>query len=193
MTGDGTGVGNVESVEEVEKLEKLAEEIEQGRDHIAVPAVLVEDPVDVRPATKNLAAEIQAMSIGERLKLALKGNRDARTLLIRDSNRIIQRFVLQNPRITEDEIVSLAKNRSVDRELLAIVCKKKEWLTNYQVRLALVTNPKTPMAVAVRLVPLLLPRDLRQLAKSKNVPIAVNGVAKRLVIERAGGREEKRG
>ena len=193
MTGDDSDVETIETAAEVEKLEKLAEEIEQGRDHIPVPADLVEDPVEIRPATKNLAAEIQAMAVGERLKLALKGNRDARTLLIRDANRIIQRFVLQNPRITEDEIVALAKNRSVDRELLAIICKKKEWLTNYQVRLALVTNPKTPMAVAVRLVPLLLPRDLRQIAKSKNVPIAVNGVAKRLVIERSGGREEKRG
>jgi hypothetical protein len=191
MTGDGQDFG---AVEDAENIQRLAEEIEQGRDHIAVPEALVEEPTEQnRPLARNLAAEIQAMSVGERLKLALKGNRDARTLLIRDSNRIIQRFVLLNPRITEDEIVALAKNRSVDRELLDIICKKKEWLTNYPVRLALVSNPKTPVTVAIRIVASLLPRDLRQLAKSKNVPIAVNGVAKRLVIERSGGRVEKRG
>ena len=190
MSGDDKDSGQVEDAE----IQRLAEDIQQGRDHIPVPQDLVDEPTaEDRPVVQNLTAQIQAMSVGEKLKLALKGNRDARTLLIRDANRIIQRFVLQNPRITEDEIVALAKNRSVDRELLDIICKKKEWLTNYPVRLALVTNPKTPMAVAVRLVPLLLPRDLRQIAKSKNVPIAVNGVAKRLVIERAGGREEKRG
>ncbi|MFN8642481.1 MAG: hypothetical protein U0802_12830 [Candidatus Binatia bacterium] len=54
-------------------------------------------------------------------------------------------------------------------------------------KLALATNPKTPLPLAVRLVPSLLPRDLRNLAKSKNVPSAVNGLAKRLVIERSGG------
>jgi hypothetical protein len=55
------------------------------------------------------------------------------------------------------------------------------------VKLALATNPKTPLPLAVRLVPSLLPRDLRAIAKSKNVPGAVNGLAKRLVIERSGG------
>ena len=55
-------------------------------------------------------------------------------------------------------------------------------------RLALATNPKTPLAMAVRFVPTLLPRDLRQLAKSKNVPAAVCGMAKRLVIDRGGDR-----
>ena len=81
---------------------------------------------------------------------------------------------------------ALAKNRNADRELLDEVCRRKEWVSNYQVRLALATNPKTPLSVAVRFVPTLLPRDLRQLAKSKNVPTAVCGMAKRLVIERGG-------
>jgi hypothetical protein len=167
-------------------LTALAEEIEQGRDAIVVPEALLEErPPEQRPA-KNLPAQIQSMSVGERLKLALKGNRDARTLLIRDANRMVQRFVLLNPRITDEEILALAKNRNVDRDLLDQICRKKEWASNYQVRLALATNPKTPLGVAVRFVPTLLPRDLRVLAKSKNVPSAVCGMAKRLVIERGG-------
>jgi hypothetical protein len=166
-------------------LAALAEQIEQGQDSIAVPDELLDEAAPRRPG-RNLQAEIQAMPTGERLKLALRGNRDARTLLLRDSNRIVQRFVLQNPRITEDEVLALAKNRNIDRELLDIVCRRKEWVGNYQVRLALATNPKTPLAAAVRFVPTLLPRDLRQIAKSKNVPAAVCGMAKRLVIERGG-------
>ena len=168
-------------------LEALAEDIQHDRDTIVVPQELVEELPPEKKITRNLASEIQQMAVGERLKLALKGNRDARQILIRDSSRIVQRFVLQNPRITEDEIVALAKNRSIDRELLDHICRRKEWLGNYQVKLALATNPKTPLALAVRLVPSLLPRDLRSLAKSKNVPGAVNGLAKRLVIERSGG------
>ncbi len=173
-------------MEEPEDLAALADEIQQGRDTIVVPEELLVERRLEQQGAKNLQAEIRAMRIGERLKLALKGNRDARTLLLRDANHLVQRFVLQNPRITDEEIVALAKNRNIDRELLDGICHRKEWVSNYQVRLALATNPKTPLAMAVRFVPTLLPRDLRLLAKSKNVPAAVNGMAKRLVIDRGG-------
>ena len=167
-------------------LTALADDIRQGRDDIAVPQDLLEERPPEKVQTRNLQAEIQAMAVGERLKLALKGNRDTRTLLLRDPSHLVRRFVLQNARITDEEIVALSKNRNVDRELLEEICRRKEWVSNYQVRLALATNPKTPLAVAVRYVPTLLPRDLRQLAKSKNVPSAVCGMAKRLVIDRGG-------
>ena len=81
----------------------------------------------------------------------------------------------------------LCKNRSIDRELLDQVVRRKEWLASYQVKLALATNPKTPLPLALRLVPMLLPRDLRTLAKSKNVPQGVNSLAKRLILQRTQG------
>ena len=168
-------------------LEALAVEIQQDRDAIAVPQDLVEELPPEKKVSRNLAAEIQAMSVGQRLKLAMKGNRDARQILIRDSSRIVQRFVLLNPRISEEEIVMLCKNRSIDRELLDQVVRRKEWLASYQVKLALATNPKTPLPLALRLVPMLLPRDLRTLAKSKNVPQGVNSLAKRLILQRTQG------
>lgn len=168
-------------------LDQLATDIQQERDTIAVPQDLVEEQPPEKKVGRNLAAEIQAMPVGQRLKLAMKGNRDARQILIRDSSRIVQRFVLLNPRISDEEIVTLCKNRSIDRELLDQICRRKEWLANYQVKLALATNPKTPLPLALRLVPSLLPRDLRALAKSKNVPAGVNSLAKRLILQRSQG------
>jgi hypothetical protein len=171
---------------EAEELAALAEEIQEGRDTITVPEELIEERPPETKVSVNLLTQIKTLTLGERLKLALKGNRDARTLLLRDANRLVQRFVLLNPRITDEEIISLAKNRNIDSELLNGICRRKEWVSNYQVRLALATNPKTPLGMAVRFVPTLLPRDLRALAKSKNVPAAVNGMAKRLIIGRGG-------
>jgi hypothetical protein len=173
-------------MEDQEDLSALAEEIQQGRDSIAVPEELLEERPPEKQVAKNLQAQIQAMSVGERLKLALRGNRDARTILMRDGNRMVQRFVLLNPRMSDDEVLGLAKNRNIDHDVLEQICRHKEWVSNYQVRLALATNPKTPLGTAVRFVPTLLPRDLRQLAKSKNVPSAICGMAKRLVIARGG-------
>lgn len=170
----------------MEDLEQLADDIQHDRDAIVVPAPLVDEAAAGTAITKSLAAEIQEMTVGQRLKLALKGNRDARTILMRDASRMVQRFVLANPRITDEEIIALCKNRSIERELLDQICRRKEWLQNYQIKLALTLNPKTPLALVTHLVPQLLPRDLRALAKSKNVPSVVCGMAKRLVLQRGG-------
>ena len=167
-------------------LEALAAEIASGTDAIAVPEVLVDAEPEGKEISRSLAAQILQMTVGQRLKLAMKGNRDARMILLRDASRMVQRFVLTNPRISDDEIVGLCKNRSIEREMLDIICRHKEWLANYQVKLALATNPKTPLPTALRIVPTLQPRDLRALAKSKNVPSGVCSVAKRLVLSRGG-------
>ena len=76
------------------------------------------EPEKAKPVNPSLYNQILQMKVGEKLKLALKGNKEARTILIRDANRLIQRFVLQNPRISDDEVLAVAKNRSLDQELL---------------------------------------------------------------------------
>jgi hypothetical protein len=173
-------------LDDLDDLDEIALAIIEGRDEYELPPELLEDGAKGGAVNLSLQARITGMKVGERMKLALKGGRDARTILIRDANHLVQRFVLQNPRVSEEEVVAVAKNRTIDRELLEIIGKRKEWISKYHVRLALVTNPKTPSSIAVRFVRTLLVRDLRLLAKSKNVPVAVNGAAKRLVIDRSG-------
>lgn len=162
------------------ELLSLAEEIEHGEDHIDVPEEFLEEPEQPR---KSLMAEIAGLSVGQRIKLAFKGNREARNLLIRDPNRIIRRCVLQNPRITEDEIVMICKNRSIDLELLDLISKKRDWMQNYPIRLAMVMNPKTPLTVGLRLVRTLHEKDVRNLAKSRDVPSTISSAAKRKLFE----------
>ena len=82
------------------------------------------------------------MTVAEKIKLALRGNRETRMLLLRDSNRMIRRFVLQNPRVGDDEIIAICKNRSADEELLRIIADNRDWTKNYQVRSSLTTNPE---------------------------------------------------
>jgi hypothetical protein len=172
-----------EPVESEQDLEVLAEEIQQGSDSIEIDEDLLAD--ELPPSIEEgLPAKIARMTVGERLKLAMSGGREARTILIRDATRLVQRFVLNNPRITDEEIIALAKNRSVEQDFLEIICKRKAWISNYLILHALVTNPKTPTGFALRYVHSLKPRDLRIIAKSKNVPSAVNGAAKRIVLSR---------
>jgi hypothetical protein len=167
---------------QLQELEAIAASVERGDDPYVLPVELLDEPEPPTPVSKSLYALILAMAVGEKLKLALKGNRDARMILIRDSNQLIQRFVLQNPRISEDEILMIARNRNVESEVLRKIGEHKYWPRNYQVKLALVTNPKTPVGTAIHFVNALAERELRHLAKSRNVSAAVTSHAKRLLF-----------
>jgi hypothetical protein len=170
--------------ENEEELHAIAEEVERGTDPYVVPEEMLVDPEPGKPVNKSLYAQITSMNVGERIKLALKGNRDARAILIRDPNRLIQRFVMQNPRITDDEIIMMARNRNMDTELLRRIGEHKNWPRNYQVKLALVTNPKTPLSTAMHFVNSLMERDIRFLAKSRNVSQTVASQARRIMLQR---------
>ena len=165
-------------------IQAIAESVERGDDPYTVPEEMLIEPEPDKPVNKSLYDQIVHMKIGERVKLALKGNREARTILIRDPNRLIQRFVMQNPRITDDEILVMAHNRNLDADLLRHIGEHKHWARNYQIRLALVTNPKSPLAIALRFVSSLMERDIRFLAKSKNISSTIAGQARRLIIQR---------
>jgi len=172
--------------EEAGTLDVLAGAIEAGQDGIEIPPELTEEIGKDEPSAipEGLFVRVRHMTVGERLKLALRGNKEARTLLLRDSNRVIVRLVLRNPRITEDEIIGITNNRSIDDELLRMIGERREWTKNYQVRAGLVSNPRTPIALAIRFLPTLDDRDIRRLAKSRNVPEAVAGAARRMVASR---------
>ena len=165
-----------------EDIEAIAEAVRNDEDGFTPPEAMIVEPTP--ELTKNLAALIGEMSMGQKLKLALRGNRETRMILMRDTSVMIQRFLLENPRLTEDEIVNIAKSRIIVSEVLAKIAKNREWVRIYQVRLALTTNPRTPIGIAVGFVPTLQDRDLRLLAKSHNVPSAVTSVARRIMMSK---------
>jgi hypothetical protein len=187
--GPAAAAGGEAELADPGQVDALVRAIEEGRDGIELPAELVEAEGEATESAESLYARIRQMTVSERIKLALRGNKDARTLLLRDANRLVQRFVLQNPRISDEEIIGLAKNRNAPDELLRIVGERREWTKNYQVRLALVSNPKTPLVYALRFLSGLGEREIRQLAKSKNVSEVVAGQARRLLLQRT----ERRG
>jgi hypothetical protein len=169
---------------QAQELNAIAESIDRGEDSYAVPEEMLVDPEEGKPVNKSRYTEILTMKVGEKLKLALKGNKEARSILIRDPNRLIHRFVLQNPRISDEEVLAIARNRNLDQELLRKIGEHKNWPRNSLVRLALVTNPKTPLATALPLVNQLAERDLRVIAKSKNVSATIVTQVRRLLFNR---------
>jgi hypothetical protein len=124
------------------------------------------------------------MNVRQRIKLAMLGNRWVRDTLIGDPNRSVQLAVLENPRITFEEIERITSSRRVDGEVIRKIIKNGEWVKKYAVKVALVKNPKTLIKDSVRFLAHLRDRDLMDVAKSKNIPAVVRAGAKRILISR---------
>lgn len=132
----------------------------------------------------SLQQKIQRLTVSERIHLAMRGGREIRNILIKDTNKEVMMSVLENQKMTETEVEMIARSRSVPEEILRRITKNRDWMKNYAVVFALVTNPKTPAGIAVGLVSDLKPRDLGLLEKNKNISEAVRSAAKRLISAR---------
>ncbi len=132
----------------------------------------------------SLTTKIMSLTISARIQLALKGGREIRGILVRDSNKEVMLSVIENGKITESEVEMIAKNRQALEEALRRISKNREWMKNYAIVLGLVTNPKTPPGIAVTHVTDLKTKDLVILEKNKNVAEAVRSAAKRLLAAR---------
>lgn len=132
----------------------------------------------------NLYSIVQNMSVMQKIKLARVGGKEARSMLVKDRNRIVASAVLASPKLTETEVITFAQNRSISDELLRIISNNREWTKNYQIKLALTTNPKTPIPQAVKFLNYLQDKDLRNLMKSKDVPNNVSAHARRILTKK---------
>ena len=171
-----------EETDDEATVEAISQTIEAGTDGITVPGDLLVEGATLPRRSPSLYNEIAAMNVAQRLKLALRGNRDARTLLARDNNKVIRRFVLNNPMITEEEIINIARDRNSTEEVLRFISERGDWIKGYGVRRALATNPKTPLVIALKQLATLLLQDLGRIARSKDIPQAVVIQARKMVI-----------
>src|SRR4030095_3156643 len=100
-----------------------------------MPVTFVQDDIPPPKAPMPaIAVQITRMSIMERVKTAILGGKDARMILAHDSNRVVRRYVLLNPRITDGEVAMIANSKLADEEILRMIADKRDWMKNYQVR-----------------------------------------------------------
>jgi hypothetical protein len=128
-------------------------------------------------AQLSLLQRIGFMRVGERIKLAVRGNREERMVLIRDRSKLVSLAVLESPKVNESEMESFAAMKNVQETVLRAISTKRNYIKNYGVLRALVNNPKTPLDAALPLLAHLLVKDLRSLAINKNVNETVRKLA----------------
>jgi hypothetical protein len=127
----------------------------------------------------NFAQRIMKMSIAEKIKLATKGNKEARGYLLRDSNKLVAVASIRSPKITDPEILAVANSRQAHDDVLRVVCSNREWVKMYPVKLALVKNPKVPLPIAMKFLSTLRESEVREIARDKNVPSGIQFQARK--------------
>lgn len=150
----------------------LSQDVDEG----SIGTLEYENQADQPEEVNNIAQ----LSIARKIRLALLGKQGHRAVLVRDANRLVAMAAIKSPKITEHEVALYAGNRSISEDVIRYIADRREWHKNYAVKVALVGNPKCPLAHAMRLLTHLRPNDLRLIARSKNVPSALAQAAKRL-------------
>jgi len=162
-------------------LEKAAE---QEHEPATPPAPLLEsERQDPRKAT--LWARLNFMTVAEKVQLAFRGDRMARMLLVRERNKLICAAVMRNPRMSDQEAEQIAAMRNVDDEVLRIISVRRDWMSKYNILIALCRNPKTPVGVVLPLINRLTLRDLKALKDDKGVQHVVREMARKAFVNRS--------
>jgi hypothetical protein len=149
---------------------------------LAEAAAAVEPDVARR---QTLIQRLAKMTVAQRVQFAIKGGSEARRTLIRDTNKVVQRAVLQSPRLTDQEVEAFAAMSSLTDEILRLIAGNRVFRKNYAVVRNLMNNPKTPLDVSLHMLPMLNAVDLKRLSTNKNIPETLRTTAFKLQRTRA--------
>ena len=134
--------------------------------------------------SQNLQVRISKMTIIEKVKLARLGNVDARSLLVRDRNKLVAAAAIRNPKLTENEIEGFARARNLCDEVMRIIAHNRQWTRSYPVKIGLAMNPKCPPQAAVKFLNYLTDRDLGAIMRSRDVPGTIATQARRILARK---------
>ena len=174
----GPGVEPAESID-AEQVAKILE-IDVGELFMASEIMDAEEFVQSEnPLVRSVYQRILTLNVGQKAILAMKGGREERVILVRDTNKLVALGVLKNARLTEGEVEMIASMRNVSEEILRNVGINREWSQNYAVVANLVRNPRTPPSLSTNFVARLNNKDLKLLCADRNVPEIIRRMAKR--------------
>jgi hypothetical protein len=168
--------------EQSEQLRELLEEDTKRK------APLTEEDLDFLGSKEKRVTLLQRLSkmrVVERVQLALKGNREERMALIRDPCKVVQRAVLQSPRLSDREVEAFSAMASLSEDVLRLIARSRIFIGNPAVVRNLMNNPKTPLDISLHFLPNIGPQDLKALTLNRNIPETLRTMAMRLHRQRS--------
>ena len=133
----------------------------------------------------STVVKLSRMNVAQRVKQGFLGNKEERSILIRDSARIVQNAVLASPKLSEPEVETFSAAKNVSENVLREIARSRRFIKIYAVVRNLVNNPRCPLDLSLTLVKSLLVTDLKQLQSNKNVPETLRRVSVKLYKEKS--------
>jgi len=134
---------------------------------------------------QSLFNKVQGMSISEKVKFALKGDKNYRRILITCQNKLVCTAVIKNPRISEDEVAAATQSRNIHQDVLRLISMNPLWIKKHSTKLNLANNPKTPLEISMRYLSFFRFSELVLISKNKNVPATLATAARRVADVKA--------
>ncbi|HXY77731.1 MAG TPA: hypothetical protein VEH47_02900 [Candidatus Acidoferrales bacterium] len=128
--------------------------------------------------------KIARLDIKGRIALAMRGSKEERAILIRDSTKLVAVAVLESPKVSEGEVETFATQKNVLEVVLRTIPMKRKFAKNYSIMRNLVFNPRTPLDVSLTLMKNLLVHDLKNLAGNKEVADTIRKLALRIYAQK---------
>ena len=147
------------------------------------PLVVMEaDEADGKDDRIPSVLKIASMTVSQKVMLAMKGSREERAILVRDTSRVVAMSVLSSPQVSDSEAESFARMANVSEDVLRAIANTRAWMKNYAVCLALTRNAKTPVAISMNLLARLTDKDLRAISTDRNVPEVLRVTARQKIV-----------
>ncbi len=176
--GGPTAPGQAEASEELREAARLLQ-LDIGELYAASEILGGEEfGESENPEIRTAYQRILTLNVAQKAILAMRGGREERLILVRDTNKLVALGVLRNPRLVEEDVESFARMRNVTAEVLRAIGKNREWTKSYAVTATLVNNPRTPQGIAMNFVPRLQNQDLKRLIANKDAPELIRRMAK---------------
>ena len=129
--------------------------------------------------------KIKRLTVGQRVQLAMRGNKEERSILIRDGSKLVSAAVLVSPKVSESEIENFAALKNVQEQVLRDIARNPKYKKNYPVIRNLANNPRTPLDLSLGLMNHLMVMDLKNLSMNKNVPETLRKIAHKRFKEKS--------
>ncbi len=179
---------------------KQTTEIISAQDHATAPAssnsTIAATPAASRPAPvevkrANSMQKINSLDVKGRIQLALKGNKEERSILIRDGTKVVALAVLEAPKISDGEVEKFALQKNVLEAVLRQIPLKRRFMKNYIVVRNLVANPRTPLDLGLGLMKHLLVQDLKNISANKEISETVRKLALKMYKQKLDAANKK--
>jgi len=140
---------------------------------------------------ENTLQKIKNMDVKGRIQLALKGNKEERSILIRDGTKVVALAVLEAPKLSDGEVERFASQKNVLEAVLRQIPLKRRFMKNYIVVRNLVANPRTPLDIGLGLMKNLLAQDLKNIANNKDVSETIRKLALKMYKQKMESANKK--